>query len=331
MIIYRQPPFPLQAVYEGLEPLTEYGVNIFSTYSVIRYADVLTTDENGTLTIEFNRVDPNESDAWDFTRYDEEYSIEISPFIIGGELIPVIIDDLDIVRPYVNPLIGPTPEIIEQQKYEERLARIIIGAYTDGFAFYRDVFEIVGTGADFLPLPARINRIDRVTENNLEIFNRATGVPPQNQFFGTNFVSTYDRTAITAAVAGEYQYRTSRPVNVPLAYSDSFALYDDNNDSPPASAYAYNNAAIFPRDYYYTVEGEFGWPVIPTDIQDATRLLMNDIRTNALAYTNKYISQYDTDQFTIKHDPAFLQGTGNRVVDQILSKYTYPVYKFGVL
>lgn len=327
MIILRLPPFPLEAKYEGLEPDTEYLVNISGPYSTPLYSEIILTDSAGTLTIVFNRLPEEDYDTWDFTRYDETYSVDVSKFLLGSYQQSVISDSLEIVRPYINPLIGATEQIIEDQKYEERLARFIIDSYTGGFYYTRKTYEAVGLGADFLPIPDRVNRIDRVSENNLLVFDSANPVNDHQR----RYVISPDYSSITIALTGQFNYRESRPARVPLAYSDSFALFDDNNDSPPVSAFAYNNDSLFPNGNFYLIEGEFGWSYVPTDIQDATKLLMRDIHTNANAYTNKYISQYDTDQFTIKHDPSFVHGTGNRLVDQILSKYILPIYKLGVL
>jgi hypothetical protein len=85
------------------------------------------------------------------------------------------------------------------------------------------------------------------------------------------------------------------------------------------------------KEYDYVITGEFGWPVVPQDIQDATRMLINDISCNKLQYVSQYIKEYKTDQFTIKYDDLASSGTGNMLVDKILSQYNNNFQRMGVL
>ena len=88
---------------------------------------------------------------------------------------------------------------------------------------------------------------------------------------------------------------------------------------------------MFPKDWDYVVYGEFGWPVVPQDIKDATRMLIEDLRCGKLTYINKYIAEYETDQFKVKYSDMSLKGSGNLLVDKILQNYSIPIYRLGVL
>ena len=76
---------------------------------------------------------------------------------------------------------------------------------------------------------------------------------------------------------------------------------------------------------------ETGYKVVPMDIQDATKLLIEDIRCGKLDYYKRYISNYSTDQFKIQYDKRMIEGTGNIIVDNILSKYVNNISRPGVL
>ena len=76
---------------------------------------------------------------------------------------------------------------------------------------------------------------------------------------------------------------------------------------------------------------ETGYKVVPIDIQDATKLLVEDIRCGNLDYYKRYIGSYNTDQFRIQFDKAVFEGTGNLIVDKILDKYRKPIEFVGVL
>ena len=70
---------------------------------------------------------------------------------------------------------------------------------------------------------------------------------------------------------------------------------------------------------------------MPYDIQDATKMLINDIKCGKLDYYKRYIKSYSTEQFKIEYDKRLLDGTGNILVDKILNKYVNNIVKPGIL
>jgi hypothetical protein len=60
-------------------------------------------------------------------------------------------------------------------------------------------------------------------------------------------------------------------------------------------------------------------------------MLVEDIDCGKLDYYKRYISDYSTDQFKIKFDNKVFEGTGNVLVDKILSKYYKSITRLGVL
>jgi hypothetical protein len=88
---------------------------------------------------------------------------------------------------------------------------------------------------------------------------------------------------------------------------------------------------LFPAGTDYIFDVEKGYKVVPYDIQDATRMLIEDIACGKLEYFKRSIAEYSTDQFKIKIEKSALSGTGNILVDKILDKYITDVKKPGVL
>jgi hypothetical protein len=82
-------------------------------------------------------------------------------------------------------------------------------------------------------------------------------------------------------------------------------------------------------DYIFLLE--VGHKVVPYDIQDATRMLINDIKCGKLDYYKRYVKAYSTEQFKIEYDKRLLDGTGNILVDKILDKYKNNISKPWVL
>jgi hypothetical protein len=76
---------------------------------------------------------------------------------------------------------------------------------------------------------------------------------------------------------------------------------------------------------------EHGYKKIPNDIVRAAELLIEDISCGKLDYYKRYVSDYNTDQFKIKFDTRVFEGTGNILVDKILSKYAKSIRGLGVL
>jgi hypothetical protein len=60
-------------------------------------------------------------------------------------------------------------------------------------------------------------------------------------------------------------------------------------------------------------------------------MLIEDLKCGNNDYFKRFVTQYNTDQFSIKYSDAFLQGTGNNIVDKILNGYKGNVIKPGVL
>jgi hypothetical protein len=108
------------------------------------------------------------------------------------------------------------------------------------------------------------------------------------------------------------------PSRYTVAPSDSFALFDTEDSG---NTYTIHGTVGFPEGYDYIFQVESGYRVVPYDIQDATKMLINDIDCGKLDYYKRYVKSYRTDQFQIEYDKSMLEGTGNILVDKILAKY----------
>ena len=87
----------------------------------------------------------------------------------------------------------------------------------------------------------------------------------------------------------------------------------------------------FPEGSDYILLLETGYKVVPYDIQDATLMLIDDIKCGRLDYYKRYVKNYSTDQFKIEYDKRMIDGTGNILVDKILDKYVETIIRPGVL
>lgn len=339
MEITRLQPFPLIFNHDGFDSDTDYVLCILDDHAGDLVEISVTSNSYGQISTSLPDY---------FSRYDDEYRGEIYEKIgengdgkaVRGDLI--WIDTITIMRPYVDPdLIAETAEDLADAKMYEAVARAIINSITGGFMYKRETVETVGLGNDYLALPFRLNKIVRVYENDILVYD-ADPLDPETWINTKEYYITPDKGSISVVIPGTtgYNRRQSKPPYKIKGASDSFTLYN-TNDSPNYSEYvAYDTkvfadgaggSPMFPSGWDYVVIVEAGWPVIPQDIKQATQLIINDLKCNNIPYINSYIKDYESDQFTLKFDDRVFKDTGNRIADKILSAYVRPIYRLGVL
>jgi len=212
----------------------------------------------------------------------------------------------EIVRPYVDPsTAGETASEISEYRKNEEIARAIIDSVVwGGFYYKKRTLDTVGLGADYLPLWGDVKKLVALYENNTLLdVNR--------------YEITKDKTAIVEKYDGPLNRDEQARNILPTGSSDQLDFI-----------YLYKG---FPKGYDYRLVVESGYTSVPSDISRATQLLIEDISCGKLDYYKRYIADYNTDQFKIKFDGRVFEGTGNIIVDKILSKYTKSITRPGVL
>jgi hypothetical protein len=239
------------------------------------------------------------------SKYDTEYHVIITAELDETETL--FDDTFALVRPYVAPstLGQNASEIAEYTRYEEIARAIIDSIIPEGFYYKKKVLETVGLGADYIPLWMDAKKILSVYENNVLVTDRVYEI-------------TKDKTAITEKMLDMVNRDEQAPLIMPTAMSD---IVDAN--LPPLRG--------FPNGYDYKFILESGYPSVPSDIAKAATLLIDDIKCGRIDYYQRYITSYNTDQFRLQFDKRLFEGTGNIVVDKILSKYAKSITRLGVL
>jgi len=234
-------------------------------------------------------------------RYDSEYRVEV---IIDGDIVSDT--TYEIVRPYVDPTTkGETASEISAYADNEGIARSIIDSIVgEGFYYKKKVLNFTGTGSDYLPIWDDVKKVLTVYENNKLVTDREYEV-------------TSDKTAIVEKSTDNINRAESAPLVLPAASSDSL---------DPQFIYR-----GFGKTWDYRITVEYGHTSVPSDIVKATEMLVHDIECGKLDYYKRFISSYNTDQYRIQFDKGLFEGTGNILVDKILSKYTKSITKLGVL
>jgi hypothetical protein len=221
---------------------------------------------------------------------------------------------VDVVRPYVDPTTkGETAtEIADYAKYESIARSIIDSVIIEGFYYKKKIIETTGLGADYIPLWVNAKKVLKLYENNVLLFDAA-----DPEIYSTSYTITQDNTAIVEVYEGNLNRLESAQLIMPTSGSDIIDI-----------KYIYRG---FPRTFDYSVLLAVGYPNVPTDIVRAAELLTDDIACGKLDYVERYMKSYSTDQFKIGFDNRVFEGTGNFVVDKILSNYAKSITKLGVL
>lgn len=71
----------------------------------------------------------------------------------------------------------------------------------------------------------------------------------------------------------------------------------------------------------YSVTGEWGYDVVPDEVQEAAMLLANDFSCNEITYRDRYLQSIKIQQDTITYHPGAFRGTGNARADLLLAKF----------
>lgn len=221
---------------------------------------------------------------------------------------------IDVVRPYVDPTTKGTTatEVADYTKYESIARSIIDSVIIEGFYYKKKVIETTGLGADYIPLWVNAKKVLKLYENNVLLFDAAD---PES--YSTSYAITQDNTAIVEVYEGNINRLESANLIMPTSGSDIIDI-----------KYVYRG---FPRTFDYSILLAVGYPNVPTDIIRAAELLIDDIACGKLDYVERYMKSYQTDQFKIGFDNRVFEGTGNFVVDKILSNYAKSITKLGVL
>jgi hypothetical protein len=172
----------------------------------------------------------------------------------------------------------------------ESIARSIIESQAGSFQFVRKNKEVIGMGLDYLPINEKIEKLYKIYENGQLIHDSL------NSELNLYTISV-DKSAIVPI--DEIQNK----VEYQKVWRDRYL------------------DVSFASGYDYLIDGEFGYRIIPNDIQKACELLVNDLVHNNNQYINKYIEVFDNVEFRVQFSKDYAKGTGNMTVDRILANY----------
>lgn len=292
MEILRVPPYNTTVDITVDQASTDYPVIVRDMADLSFTTSTVTSDADKVLTVDLP------------SKYDGDYEVQV----YDNEYYYTV------VRPYVDPNTkGDSATEISEYTSNEEIARAIIDSViSQGFYYEKKVIETTGLGADYLPLWIDAKKILKVYENNVLVYDSAN-----EEAYDRSFEINGDGTAIQQYYSSSINRNEGSPLIIPIGASDSDFI-----------DYYYRG---FPRGMDYRIVVESGYKVVPSDIVRATELLVSDLACGKLEYYKRYTTSYNTDQFRVQFDRAMFEGTGNIVVDKILSKHAKAIQTLGVL
>lgn len=245
----------------------------------------------------------------DSTSYDRNIKIEYVTTSASGAHADI--QYISLIRPYasINRIVNlsdidvtnlGSASASKLQRLERR-ARLNINSFL-GFNFYKEkrTVTVYGNNTDVLTLPDPLYRIDAIYEDDVLIYERDN----ENSEL-------------------EYPIEIGPSSNrIKIVNSDE--KYKETFEFPKFSVFYYEG--IFKKDYSYKIDGVWGWNYVPADVEEATALLINDYLCNDFNIRNKNIAQLSNDSYDIKYGADAATGTGNLLVDNLLSIYREPRY-----
>jgi hypothetical protein len=379
MEVLRVPPYPITTKWTVPAANTAYSVYVEDLVDHSSETSTITSDANKQVSYVIPRSK---------IQFDRDFLLKITDST--GEV--VVEDNLSIYRPYVDPntLATTTAEIAEYKKWEI-IARSLMDSYLNSTAdFYNHKLVIVkeGQGGDYFPIWHNVNKVLKVYENNVLVYNgedaaltianqtptissgtvtlttstahgfevgdvvriatvapsgyqglfSVTAVPSTTTFNFANSTTGNITTPGTVTRVWEYEYKTLLDGSA-IARVEANGTYNRSQSTPlrlPASSgdlggYPGGALVAFPEGYDYTFILDAGHKTIPPDIERAATILVEELKCGSNDYYTRFVTQYSTDQFDIKFAPQFLEGTGNMLVDKILSNYKGSNFKPAIL
>lgn len=305
----RVPPYPITTTWNLPIPNYEYIVYVEDLVDHSVTETNIFSDANGVLTYTIPLAQVQYDRRFFIKFYDSEHEHTLYE------------ENLDVIRPYVNPTsLGTTATEIAEYKMYELVARSIIDTVVNnGFYNHKLIVQGVGQGTDYFPIWEETSKVLKVYENDVLVYDIDAVDPTTNVYtykVTTNNSAIYriDPSDVIGDVNNRFEYH---PMVLPGSSGDL--------------AHVGYRTVAFPTGYDYTFILDSGYKAVPPDVEVATKMLIEDLKCGKLEYFKRYMSAYNTDQFRIQFDKSMFNGTGNYIVDKILDKYITTITKPGVL
>lgn len=285
--------------YQGNSSTTAVVFNVFD----LNLNEYIQSDEATEITGDVFEIVLSQ----DTTKYDRDLKVELQVVETNHYYEDTLY--VKLTRPYATAEeiaealdieIDETPTLSNQYKRStlerlERKARAFIESkINDSFSFEYKTVGTYGMNTDLLHLGNRIESFDQIIFDDYVVYDTTTD--PEVNELGQNIAISKSKHGLKVVSEGT-----------------NIAEWVDVN---PLAFPGYWN-----KDSAYLVRGEFGWQFVPSAIKEATLELINDMMCSDFNYRNKGIKSIKNDAFDVQFQDSVILGTGNVMVDALISPY----------
>jgi len=230
-------------------------------------------------------------------------------YSVGGTAV-VRSDEVYVVTPYIDfnhvqdlgfstDSSDPNYKSYRELLSAERYARKVIEQHTgQNFYLYDDLYLVNGYDSDVLPLPAKIHELHELYANDVLLLDTI------NDMNNWNY-------PVEISESG-YGIKINR------ANMLDNTVYVANGMVPPSIN---DYSGIFKLGVPYKVQGRFGWPKVPDNVELAAIELMKDYFSKDTVWKNKYVKSISTFDWDFEYTGDAYTGTGNAYADNLLADY----------
>jgi hypothetical protein len=188
-------------------------------------------------------------------------------------------------------------DLIKAEKYARKQIEGYTGQY---FYLYDDVYVVYGYESDTLPLPAKINSLQKLFVKDILLIDNLSSPAVNNWGLAVNISET------------KFGLRVDRSSTL------DNAVYIANGMVPPS---IHDYSGIFQSGIPYKVQARFGWNSVPENVEQAAAELMKDYFSKDTMWRNKYVKNISTFDWDFEYTGNAYTGTGNAYADNLLADY----------
>lgn len=187
----------------------------------------------------------------------------------------------------------------DEDKYDaERLVRRIIEVYTgQNFGFFTGTKVVQGNDTTELAMPTPLITFAAMNDYSFE-------------YEPTSFVIRGEGWFLAQRPGGYYTIKDSPPDAILDMFNDGVIIAPTAIKKPDF---------CFRSDYKIT--GDWGYSFVPTGVQEAAKILINDYACQDAAYRDKYLHSMKSADWRFEFNQGAFDGTGNVKADQLLEPY----------
>jgi hypothetical protein len=313
------------------------NVMVYDDLGVLRHTVNTVTAGSGTLSFTFpfslSQYDGEYTVKWDFKYMEDGTEYTYTSETAVNVVTPIL--PLSVIAGVLGEGLN-TPENVATA---EAAVRTIIQAHTgQKFGYAKDKTILVeGHGEGALRLPERLIKLTGLGTMTSNLDTRAAIIVSDGWYLKKSWANATPRVA-TEEGSGYWGDISEGPFDNTI-YDDSddgynpgyneFGILVDPTLTPVGTREggvitapgATGRATAWKDDYKFAIRGDWGYKSVPTAVQEAAKLLVNDYGCSEAVYRDRYLESIKAADWRLQFSSQAWEHTGNARADQLLSEF----------